>query len=138
MPVAVLCEFAGEVAEVDVVHHQDAHQEQLGVHPRVAAADAVLDQERAAEEQRKHRRRRHDAVEQAALHHLEALDTDGVGGTDVVNEQSRQIENACEPGDDEDDVEGLDPEHARRSGEGKKRRERSVAESATTRRRPRL
>src|SRR5690606_22415369 len=58
-----------------------------------------------------HRARRHDAVVELALHHLEALDARRVARHRVVDEQARQVEQAGEPGHHEDDVEGFDPEH---------------------------
>ena len=55
-------------------------------------------------------RRVHDVAQQPALHHLERLGLLGARHRrGVVDEQPRQIQQSRHPGDDGDDVQGLDP-----------------------------
>src|SRR5690606_27537331 len=52
---------------------------------------------------------RHDA-EEAPLHNHEALEAWGIRRRGVIDEKSREVEKPGEPGDDENDVEGFEPQ----------------------------
>src|SRR5215813_10980144 len=76
----------------------------------VCSSDLRCQKQGNAEEVRRRHGRVHDAPEQAPLHGLERLRLQRAqGGVAVIDEQTRQIEQARHPGDHADDVEGLRP-----------------------------
>ena len=72
-----------------------------GVLPGEQQRDAECKRERAADVRDR---------EQPAFHHDEAFVRNRIARVDVVDEQARQVEQPGEPGDDEHDVERLEPE----------------------------
>src|SRR5882757_409023 len=69
------------------------------------------DDHRQSEYNRQGRSQSHDRKE-APLHDSEALEADCISRNSVVDEQAWEIEESREPGHDENDMEGLEPEHA--------------------------
>src|SRR5258705_5229994 len=76
-----------------------------------AAVEPVTQPQPQAEHDRQDAAWRHDAEEQFALHDFEAFAAGRIVAHGVVDEQARQIKQSREPGDHEDDVKRLDPEH---------------------------
>jgi len=107
--VSIVLEVCEQLAQPQVMRDQDCDQRHLGVKP--SAGDPIALPEPHAECDGEHGARRHDAEVELALHDLEALDADRVGGQRVVHEQPRQVEQPGEPAHHEHDVERLDPEH---------------------------
>ena len=107
--VVVVFEVCDQFAAVNMVGDECRDEGELGVQP--AAADAVAEPEPGAEDNCQYRARGHDAVEELALHDLEALAADAVVAHGVVHEQAREIEQPGEPGDHENNVQRLEPEH---------------------------
>ena len=101
-PVAVVLEVGQQLAAIDVIGDQNHHQRQFGVQP--TARDAVTQPQPQAEHHGEQPTRCHDAVEEFSLHDLETLDAHLVFGHGVVDKQPRQVEQASEPGNHEDDV----------------------------------
>ena len=66
--------------------------------------DPVTKPEPRPEENRKHRARCHDAVEQFALHYLEALDAYGITAASVIDKQAGQIKKPGKPGHYKNDM----------------------------------
>src|SRR5882672_216024 len=107
--------IAQKLAAVQVVRDGERDHHELGDQPR--AREAVAHQP-AAEDDRQYRPGRHDASVELALHDLEAFPARGIVGHGVVDEQPRQVEQPGEPGDRENDVQRLDPEHVTSAGAG--------------------
>ncbi|MDT4871341.1 hypothetical protein FQZ97_1064640 [compost metagenome] len=93
-----------------VVADQQDHQGQLGVHPALGQPGGIEDEHPDAEDQGGEHRRQHDAAVELALHHAEAFAAGLVLAHRVVDEESRQVEQAGEPADHGDDVHGFEPE----------------------------
>src|SRR6266567_1131337 len=111
--VAIVLEVLHQLAQPEMVCDEDRDQCELRVQP--SAGNAVSKPQPRAGNDRQHRARRHDAVVELALHHLEAFDTDWIASQRVIDEEPRQVEQSRIPRDHEDDVQRLDPEHRRGS-----------------------
>lgn len=109
--VPVFPECLQDHAAPDVVEDQEPDQHELEGHPAGVQIARHVMEDGDAGQQRQYRTRRHDAPEKFALHDLEAFQAGPVGRHRVIHEQARQVEQTREPGDDENNVKRLDPEH---------------------------
>jgi len=104
---------------------KDRDERHLGVQP--AAGNAEAQPQPRSEHDGQDGARSHDAEVELALHQLEALDADGVGGQAMVDEEARQVEESREPRNHEYDVQRLDDEHCRLPHLSRRRRVRTSA-----------
>src|SRR5476649_232191 len=105
--VAILGECRAPEA-VEVVHQREAEDERHLHLPPTGMPPLTLPGEQQAEHPDQDRRRVHDAVHQAALHHLEGLALHrALLGISVIDEQARQVEQPGHPRDHRDDVQSL-------------------------------
>src|SRR5215831_11527224 len=106
--VRVPCKISQKLPAPHVVGKGESDDCELRVQPGAREAEAHHPD---AEHDGKKRARGHDAPVELALHHLEALAARCILGHRVIDEQARQVEQPRKPGDDENDVQRLDPEH---------------------------
>jgi len=107
-PVPVVGKILEELAAVEVVREGEGDDGELRVQP--GSGNAVAPQP-GAEDEGQHGPGGHDAPVELALHDFEALAARRVLGHRVIDEQARQVEQAGKPGDHEDDMQRLDPQH---------------------------
>ena len=98
-----------------LVGQKQRHKPQFEVHPRLVKPRGDVVQHADAEDHRQEARRPRDGKPEPALHDAELGDegvSDGAGGLvlrlAVVDKQPKHVEEAREPRDDEDDVQGLE------------------------------
>ena len=91
---------------------QDQDEEELHVEPARLVEAGSPDKIKPGQPSQDHGWR-HDGAQQAPFHDLEGFGLDRAGlGRAMIDKQSGQIEDRCHPGDDRDDMQGLDPEIA--------------------------
>src|SRR5690606_27017131 len=109
--ISVLVECADDAIAPHVIDDEEHHKGELRVHPACAQKRRRTHDHRRTEHGGKRPPDGHHA-EELAFHYLESLAAGLVRGAGVVHEQARQVEQTCEPGHDEDDVECLQPKHS--------------------------
>ena len=99
-----------------MISQQSGDETELGVHPALLKPAGLGHQQTHGHRHRDHHARGGDDVRQTALHQAVLLAERSLQlrgelfGFSVVNEQPNQIEEACKPNDDTNDVECLEPE----------------------------
>lgn len=110
--IAAGAEIQNEAVAHAVVHHEQQHQSEFGVHPAgTHVVPNVETDEPDTEQDGGNRGGRANAIDQLAFHDDETIPAGLVFSHGVVDEQAGQIEDSGEPADNRDDMKRLDPQH---------------------------
>src|SRR6185437_6102713 len=109
--VAPVAQVTEQLAAPEVIDDERGDQHELHAQPEEVEITRGGCNHREAEDDGERAAHGHHA-EEPPLHDNEALAPDGIGRCYVIYEEPGQIEEPGEPGDDEDDVEGFEPEHS--------------------------
>src|ERR1700722_20120662 len=110
MKVAAQGEGGDDPVAPQVVADEQGDQKELQLQPRLTQVVRRGEDHGEAKDRGEERADAHDD-EQPPLHEDETLDAERIAGGRVVHKEARQIEQSCEPSDDEYDVKCLEPEH---------------------------
>src|SRR3954470_18678174 len=103
-------EIAQQHPAPEVVAREQGAERHFYVQPTARSSEPA-EPEPNAKDERQDAARGHDAPIELALHQLEALAGHRIVRQGVIHEQPRQVEQAREPRDHENDVQRLDPKH---------------------------